>query len=143
MGNAVTRAFLLIVFNLSLSLCIEASDDNSQVLQGALGTLDQFMLAGKEGDANRGAQFVDMYDWSPRKAEREIGEFFKERKTIFRSYVSISNDIYGYEIDENGFKGLNLNMEGGVETTDGFTAEFSARLVLRENRWLILSFELD
>lgn len=115
----------------------------AESLQGALKTLDQFMLAGKEGEARRGASLLDMYETSPKKAEREIGEFFEGKRSVFSEYVSIENDIYGYEYLAKGYRGPNIELEGGVETVDGFGAEFSARLVYRDLRWRILSLEID
>lgn len=117
--------------------------DLTQTLESALKTLDQFMVAGKEGEARRGARLLDMYETSPKKAEREIGEFFKGKRSVFSEYVSIANDIYGYEYVEKGYRGPNLELEGGIETADGFGAEFSARLVYRDLRWRILSLEID
>ncbi len=101
------------------------------------------MLAGKAEDARRGAQLLDMYETSPRKAEREIASYFEQKRSHFADYVSISNDIYGYEFKENGYRGPNLSLEGRLETTAGFTAEFAARLVFRDQRWRILSVEID
>ncbi|MDQ8185761.1 hypothetical protein [Pelagicoccus sp. SDUM812002] len=112
-------------------------------LAGAVETLDRFMLAGKEDDARRGAQLLDMYETSPRKAEREIESYFEQKRPHFSEYVSISKDIYGYELKENGYRGPNLSLEGRLETTSGFTAEFSARLVYREQRWRLLSIDID
>ncbi|MDQ8201802.1 hypothetical protein [Pelagicoccus sp. SDUM812003] len=115
----------------------------SQELSGAINTLDRFMMAGKEGDAERGARLLDMYESSPRKAEKEIGGFFEDRVDVFANYISIANDIYGYEIKENAFRGPNIEVEGRIETAEGFTSEFSARLVFRDLRWRILSLDID
>ena len=112
-------------------------------LLGSLETLDRFMLAGKAEDARRAAQLLDMYETSPRKAEREIESYFDKKRSLFSEYVSISKDIYGYELKENGFRGPNLTVEGRLETNEGFTSEFTARLVYREQRWRIISIELD
>lgn len=117
----------------------EVSEEIAPVLQ----TLDRFMLAGKQGDASRGAQLLDMYETSPKKAEREIAEFFEKNREIFSSYVSISNDLYGYEIKQKGFRGTNIELEGGVETEIELGTEFSARLVYRDQRWRILALEID
>lgn len=121
----------------------EVVDPSVAALEGALYTLDQFMLAGKSEDAETGARLLEMYESSPKKAEREIGQFFEEREAIFSNYVSVSNDVYGYEYKENGYMGPNVDVEGRVETEFGLTAEFSARLVFRGERWRILSLEID
>lgn len=105
--------------------------------------LDRFMMAGKEGDASRGAQLLDRYETSPRRTEREIGEFFERNRAVFESYQSIAKDIYGYEFKEKGYRGRNVELEGGLETEPGLGVEFSARLVFRDGRWWILSLEID
>lgn len=112
-------------------------------LAASLQTLDLFMMSGKEGDARRGARLLDMYETSPNKAEREIGSFFVKKKSVFSKYVSISKDLYGFQVKENGYRGTNISIEGRIETTEGFSAEFAARLVFRELRWRILSLEID
>lgn len=134
-------ALLLIVFSL-IQPRLSASDGAS-ALAGAVNTLDQFMMAGKEGNAKRGARLLDMYESSPRKTQLRIGNYFKQREEVLARYVSIGNDIYGYEIKENGFNGPNITLEGRIETHDGLTTEFSARLVFRAERWRILTLEID
>lgn len=140
----------LLLGRLALSLIVFAllqpplsASDGTRELAGAVNTLDQFMLAGKEGDPKRGARLLDMYESSPRKVQLEIGAFFEKQQEIMARYVSIANDIYGYEVKENGFKGPNISLEGRIETLEGLTAEFSARLVFRDGRWLILTLEID
>ncbi len=112
-------------------------------LVAPLQTLDLFMISGKEENARRGARLLDMYETSPKKAEREIESFFQRKKSIFSDYVSISKDIYGFQVKENGYHGTNISMEGAIETTKGFSAEFSARVVFRGHRWRIISMEID
>lgn len=150
MSQLFTRAFLFCTLALLLgggySLGREIMDSEgggSAALAGAVGTLDRFMMAGRSGEAKRGASLLDMYESSPRKAELRIAAFYEEREDVFANYVSISKDIYGYEIKENGFRGPNINLEGGIETVSGLTAEFSARLVYRDQRWRILTLEID
>ncbi|MBD5778836.1 hypothetical protein IEN85_04985 [Pelagicoccus sp. NFK12] len=129
-----------------LALCLWPCFSRAAVpeeIAPVLQVLDRFMFAGKEGDAARGAQLLDMYETSPKKAEREIDAFFKRNSEIFRAYVSISNDLYGYEFTERGFRGRNVELEGGVDTEVDLGTEFSARLVFRDQRWRIISLEID
>lgn len=119
-----------------------ASED-ARVIESVILTLDRFMVAGKEEDPKRGASLLDRYESSPNKAERDIRIFFEREQSIFANYVSIAEDIYGYEIKENGFRGPNISLEGRIETTAGLTSEFSARLVFRDQRWRILTLEID
>ncbi|MBK1879603.1 nuclear transport factor 2 family protein [Pelagicoccus mobilis] len=126
-----------------LALAAVAEEASEKELGIVLEVLDRFMVAGREGDAARGARLLDMYESSPKKTVRDIEAYFKSERETFSRYVSIDSDVYGFEYREKGYRGPNLVVEGGVETTGGFTAEFSSRLVLREGRWRILNLEID
>lgn len=69
---------LLLSFLSILALALGESDED-RALAGAIHTLVQFMSAGKEADAKRGAALLDMYESSPFKAELEIRAFFVEK----------------------------------------------------------------
>lgn len=141
MKGGAYRQFLIIwaVFILGLEGRGEAGVD----LQGALEVLDRFVMAGKEGNALRGARLLDVYESSPKKTERDISLFFKKKEPLFADCVSLGSDLYGYEYREKGYRGPNLSLEGRLETRSEAVVEFSARLVLRDSRWRILSFEID
>lgn len=117
--------------------------DTSSELEGALRVLERFMMAGKEGNALHGARLLDVYESSPKKTQKDIGVFFEKKSDLFESYEAIGGDLYGYEYIERGHKGPNVKIEGRVQTVDGRLVEFSALLVLRDQRWRILSFEID
>ncbi|MBC2606709.1 hypothetical protein [Pelagicoccus albus] len=144
MMNRFLRRIVLSCWLAATALSLGQSEfDQAPALRSVLLTLDQFMMAGKEGDPRRGANLLDRYEYSPRKVERGVDEFYEEHQELLVGYVSMSRDIYGYEIQENGYRGPNLVLEGRVETRAGFSHEFSARLVLRDQRWRILTLEID
>lgn len=144
--SAVLRRGSLLVLVLWLASSLSPflrAEPPLQELVAPLQTLDMFMVSGKEKNARRGARLLDMYETSPNKAEREIESFFQKKKRIFSKYVSISEDIYGFQLKEDGYHGPNISIEGGIETIEGLSAEFSARLVFRDQRWRIISLEID
>lgn len=141
-SRGLRGVFLALGF-LSLWSALRLEAESVAELSGGLQVVERFLVAGKQGNALHGARLLDVYESSPRKTERDIELFFKKKRSLFSDFVSVGDDLYGYEYVEKGHKGPNLSIEGRVETVGERRVEFSARLVLRGGRWRILSFELD
>lgn len=118
------------------------SDAESRLVGTAMSTLDHFMQAGSYGKHKRGAALLDQFDINPRRAEYDTRLLYRKREKLFSGYVSIANDIYGYEV-KRGLSVTSFEVEGGVETAAGVTAEFAARLILRDKKWRIVKIEID
>ncbi|MBK1878255.1 hypothetical protein [Pelagicoccus mobilis] len=138
---AFARAVVLFV-SLSVSGSWAFADADSQYLGGAINTLDHFMQAGANGDASRGAMLLEAFKINERRAEYDTQRLYKKQKELLSSYVSVASDLYGYEV-QKGFRGASVELEGGIETRKGVTAEFKARVVYRNKEWLIVNLEID
>lgn len=118
------------------------ADAEREAMGRALNTLEHFMQAGVRGDSTQAAELLDSYEINSRRAQYDAHRLFNKEKAIFSQYVSLSSDIYGYEV-RKGLMGKTVELEGGIETDSGLPAEFKARVVFRKNRWKIAEFEIN
>ncbi len=118
------------------------ADYETQTVDEAINALDHYMQAGVANDARRGAGLLEAFDANARRAEYDTQQLYRRQQDLLTNYVSISSDLYGYEI-QRGMGGTSIELEGGIETLAGVTAEFRARVVLKKNRWRIADFEID
>ncbi|MDQ8204076.1 hypothetical protein [Pelagicoccus sp. SDUM812003] len=108
----------------------------------ALNTLDYFLRAGLEKNVPRGAELLTSFYVDSRRAITDTRRLFKDNQSMLSAYRSVSRDIYGYAFSRN-LRGVSVEIEGGIETDEGVTSEFSARMVYRHNRWLISELDID
>lgn len=141
---SLIRTFRLSLLGLLLSLFPFPSygDFESEAVSEAINALDHFMQAGAENDARRGAGLLEAFDVNERRAEYDTRLLYRRQHELLSGYVSISSDLYGYEI-QRGFLGTSVKLEGGIETLSGVTAEFKARVVYKKKRWRIADLEID
>lgn len=138
------RLFFVFLSTLILLLLAPnaSADRDSDTLGGAINTLDHFMQAGVDNDARRGAGLLEIFDVNARRAEYDTRLLYRRQENLLSAYVSIASDLYGYEI-QKGRGATSVELEGGIETSAGVTAEFKARVVYRNNRWRIADIEID
>ncbi|MDQ8197356.1 hypothetical protein QEH56_04315 [Pelagicoccus enzymogenes] len=142
----MSRVRILRVSLLSLLLPLflpsSRADAEADVVNQAINALDHFMQAGMENDARRGAGLLKDFDTNARRAEYDTQLLYRRQGELLSNYVSISSDLYGYEIRE--VLGVtSVRLEGGIETLAGVTAEFKARVVYQKKRWRIANLEID
>ena len=113
-----------------------------RAFRAALFNLDSFMKAGSERNVGLGAELMSSYQVNSHRAIADTRQLYREQEELLAGYRSISSDIYGYEFDSNRFA-LSVEFEGRIETTKGMSSEFSARMVFRENKWLIDKLLID
>ncbi|EDY84943.1 hypothetical protein VDG1235_4577 [Verrucomicrobiia bacterium DG1235] len=135
------RAPLLCVV-LALFASSARADFETFAIGSAIDTLDHFMQAGVDRNPSRGAILMESFEVDERRTEYETRRLYRRERDLLAGYVSISSDIYGYEIEKSLF-GTSVEVEGGIETEEGLTAEFRARVVYRGNRWLIAHLEIE
>lgn len=138
---AAVRTRLLLVL-LSFLAPLVSADSELQTLHGALNTVDHYLQAGIENDAQRAAPLLAAFDLNAQRAEYDTRRLFRKQRDLLSSYVSVANGLYGYEIDKNVF-GTSVELEGAIETSSGESAEFKARVVFRGKRWRIANLEID
>lgn len=120
----------------------EAEGGRRRAFHEALATLEFYMKLGREGDAREGAKLYSYYRINERSAFVDTRGHYREHRDLLDRYVSISNDIYGYEFTSTSL-GTVLGIAGGVYTVDGIGAEFEASMVWQDNQWLIWSLQID
>lgn len=108
----------------------------------AVRNLEYFLQAGETDDVERGAQLMTSFYVNSRYAINETRRLYKKHESLLEDFLSASRDVYGYEFDSNRF-GTSVEFEGRLETTEGLVAEYRARMVFKENRWLISSLNID
>lgn len=118
------------------------ADYETQAVDEAINALDHYMQAGVANDARRGAGLLEAFDVNARRAEYDTQQLYRRQQDLLTNYVSISSDLYGYEI-QRGMGGTSVELEGGIETLAGVTAEFRAKVILKKKRWRIADFEID
>jgi len=134
--------FVLFLAVLSATGSIASTDVDSSYLGGAINTLDHYLQAGMNDDAKRGASLLEAFKSNARRAEYDTQRLYRKQKDLLASYVSLSQDIYGYEV-QKGFHGTSVEVEGGIATREGVTAEFKAKVVYRNKEWRIAALEID
>ncbi|MBK1878254.1 hypothetical protein [Pelagicoccus mobilis] len=120
----------------------ERADFESRAFFAALANLEFYMRAGIDQNVSRAAPLLSSFVINKKRARDDTKRLFRDFSDELEGYVSISNDVYGYEFSVDRF-GPSLQFEGGIQTVDGMTAEFEATMVFRENRWLIWSLDID
>lgn len=108
----------------------------------ALSNLEYFMQAGIENDVSRAAPLLSSFMINRQRARVDTKRLFRENLKLLEDYVSVSSDVYGYEFTNDRF-GASVQFEGRVETRQGMMAEYEATMVLRDNKWLIWSLDID
>lgn len=120
----------------------QIDDSERMALATALSNLEHYMFAGSDRDIERGAELLISYVSDEEQAIADTKVFYREQAKLLREYVSLSSDLYGYEFKRTPF-GDGLYLEGRVETLNGLTAEYSARMVFKLERWWIGSLQID
>jgi hypothetical protein len=142
----MSRVRILRVSLLSLLLPLflpsSRADAEADVVNQAINALDHFMQAGMENDARRGAGLLKDFDTNARRAEYDTQLLYRRQGELLSNYVSISSDLYGYEI-RRVLGVTSVRLEGGIETLAGVTAEFKARVVYQKKRWRIANLKID
>lgn len=138
---ARVRIFM-IALSFGVSLPVAFADFEQQALGAAINTLDHYLQAGASDDARRGAVLLQAFDTNARRAEYDTQRLYRKQRNLFASYVSVSSELYGYEV-QKVFGRTRVELEGGIETREGVTAEFKARVVYRNKQWRIATLEID
>ncbi len=119
-----------------------APAEDQACLIAATNILDHFMRAGRRADPRTGAKLLALYEQYQPRAVYHTEVLYRKRPELFENYLSISKDLYGYELKPS-FMGTLIVLEGRVETDAGFADEFSAELVFYENRWRITKIDFE
>lgn len=120
----------------------EAEGGRRRAFQAAMATLEFYMELGVSNDAKSGAKLCSSYRVNERRALVDTRMLYRKHSELLNDYVSISNDIYGYEFTASRL-GTVLDIEGGVQTSEGTAAEFVASMVWSGTGWQIWSLEID
>lgn len=113
-----------------------------RVFESGLATLDSYLLSGVRADNRAAARMRAAYSVNERRALADTKLLFLQNRDLLSRYVSVSNDVYGFEI-ENGRLGTSLDFEGRFATAEGTLAEYAVSMVWSEDRWLIWSLDID
>lgn len=134
-------ALLLLSPSLLKAENFASQTSDQDMFNSSISALDLFMQAGRSQDIYNAARWMSEYDLYPPRAINRSQTLLKRNKETFDSYLSVREDIYGYEIIRNPLQ-TKINIEGAIQTEDGFTSEYSATLVYKFQRWRIKSLDI-
>ena len=112
------------------------------VISASIQALDHFMQASRVKDGKTAAKWMITYELHPPMAFFKSRRIMNRNESILSDYLSIDNDVYGYEVKR--FQGnVAVLIEGAIRTEFGRAGEYSARLVYDRKRWRILDLDID
>lgn len=120
----------------------EGRIDEERAFWAALGNLDLYLRAGVERDVGVGARLLSVYCVNEERALQDTRRLYREKEDLLRGYCSVASDLYGYAFELGGVRPC-VVFEGGLETAEGLSAEFEARMEFRDNKWLIAHLRID
>ena len=136
----------LLLLALASTLLIPTFAENAlsedDLFEASLVTLEGFMAAGKNSDAQTAAKLFLDYDRYPPRAINRCRQLIKKNHELFSQYISIADDIYGYEIKRTPL-GTRLLVEGSVTSSGDDYSEYSARFIYKNKRWRLIEIDLD
>ena len=138
---SVLSLFMIALLPIQMSAGVKDLHEED-VVWASIQALDHFMQASKVKDRESAAKWMIAYEVHPPKAFFKSRRIMNRNESILSGYLSIDNDVYGYEVKR--FHGnVAVLIEGAIRTEFGRAGEYSARVIYNRKHWRIMDLEID